>query len=366
MVSDANACKFWVPARPPQSLGRPARATRGAGGGGSCYAVALALPDESKRRDRVAGCVIAAAAGDALGHAPEFMSAEAIRDRFGPAGVTGFERWGTDADGRRVALFTDDTQMAECLLRALVDAGPAPDRDETMADVARRFVDWSRDPIGGHRAPGNACMSGCRAMEGGADWRTSGGPTAGGCGSVMRVYPVGLRFAFADWREREWWAVAQSWPTHRDPIALAASAAMAAAVAGFLRGDADREVFADAAAAACRHDYKTAAMICRALRAAEDGTPPEGVYDKLRGWAAHEAIAAGLFAAARHLNDPRAGVLEAANTPGDSDSIATLAGALLGARNGLTVLPPGWVRDVERGSELLALAERLANLTRAA
>ena len=312
--------------------------------------------------DRVAGCVLGAAVGDALGHATEFMSPDAIRDRHGPAGVTGFERWGADAAGRRVALFTDDTQMAECVLRGLVDAGPTPDREATMADISRRFVAWSRDPIGGHRAPGNACLSGCRALEAGADWRTSGGPTAGGCGSVMRVYPIGLRFAFVDWREREWWAVAQSWPTHRDPIALAASAAMAAAVAGFARGDDDREVFADAIAAAARHDYKTAGMVCRALRAAEDRTPPEAVYDKLRGWAAHEAVAAGLFAAARHLDDPRAAMLEAANTPGDSDSIATLAGALTGARNGLASLPAEWVRDVERGDELLDLARRLSGL----
>ena len=319
--------------------------------------------DTETLADRVAGAVLAAAVGDALGHATEFMSMPAIRDRFGPAGATGFERWGEADDGRRVALFTDDTQMAECVLRSLIDAGEATDREATMADLAGRFVAWARNPIGGHRAPGNACLSGCRALESGADWRTAGGPTAGGCGSVMRVYPVGLRFAFADWREREWWAVAQSWPTHRDPIATAASAAMAAGVAGFVRGDDDREVFADMAAAACRHDYKTAGMICRALRAAEDGTDPDSVYDKLRGWAAHEAIAAGVFAAARHVGDPRAAILEAANTPGDSDSIATLAGALLGARNGLSSLPPEWVRDVERGGELLALAERLVDLT---
>jgi ADP-ribosylglycohydrolase len=77
----------------------------------------------------------------------------------------------------------------------------------------------------------------------------------------------------------------------------------------------------------------------------------------LRGsWAAHEAIAAAVYVFARHPDDPRAAILEGANTPGDSDSIATLTGALAGARTGLDALPADWVRDIERSDELLALA----------
>jgi len=56
---------------------------------------------------------------------------------------------------------------------------------------------------------------------------------------------------------------------------------------------------------------------------------------------------------------PGAAILEGANTPGDSDSIATLAGALVGARCGINALPSDWVRDVERTAELSALADRV-------
>lgn len=59
---------------------------------------------------------------------------------------------------------------------------------------------------------------------------------------------------------------------------------------------------------------------------------------------------------ARHPDDPRAAILEGANTPGDSDSIATLGGALVGARVGLAAIPTDWVRDIERSEVLLALA----------
>jgi ADP-ribosylglycohydrolase len=86
----------------------------------------------------------------------------------------------------------------------------------------------------------------------------------------------------------------------------------------------------------------------------------------VRGWAAHEAIAAAAYILARHADDPREAVLEGANAPGDSDSIATLAGALVGARLGIKALPPEWVRDVERSAELLDLAREAAMVAGAA
>jgi len=69
-----------------------------------------------------------------------------------------------------------------------------------------------------------------------------------------------------------------------------------------------------------------------------------------------------MFVVARHPQDIRAALLEGANASGDSDSIATLAGALLGARLGLQALPPEWVRDVERSEVLLGLAGRASEL----
>jgi ADP-ribosylglycohydrolase len=51
-------------------------------------------------------------------------------------------------------------------------------------------------------------------------------------------------------------------------------------------------------------------------------------------------------------------LLEAVDSPGDSDSIGTLVGALIGAHLGLAAFPPEWVRDLERSDELLELARR--------
>ncbi|HZF55576.1 MAG TPA: ADP-ribosylglycohydrolase family protein [Polyangiaceae bacterium] len=312
------------------------------------------------RRAIFAGAVLGGAIGDAMGHPTEFISSfSAIRSKYGPRGVTGYELY-WDRGGKRFAPYTDDTQMAEVVLRTLLNAREqGSDIDETMREMAQGFIQWADHPQGGHRAPGGACMSGCRALARGVHWSKAGGATAGGCGSVMRAYPFGLLFA-DDLARAERWSVAHSKLTHRDPIALAACAAMAVGMARIVRGDPVLTVASEMVGAACRYSPPTAAMIARALEEARTGVKPEVTLNRLRAWAAHEAIAAAVYLFVRHPDDPAAAILEGANTPGDSDSIATLAGAMLGARCGLDALPSEWVRDVERSDELLDLALRAA------
>ena len=62
--------------------------------------------------NRIAGAVLGAAIGDAMGHPTEFLSLDEIVSKYGPAGVTGFELW-WEQDGAKFAPYTDDTQMAE-------------------------------------------------------------------------------------------------------------------------------------------------------------------------------------------------------------------------------------------------------------
>lgn len=310
--------------------------------------------------DRARGCVLGAAIGDALGHPVEFLSMRALHARFGPRGVQDYALF-WERDGTRFAPYTDDTQMAEIVLRVLLAArDEGLDLDAAMTRMARGFIAWAEAPQGGHRAPGNACLAGCRALAAGVHWSEAGGPEAGGCGSVMRAYPFGLVFA-ADVVKAEAWAVAHSALTHRDPIARAACAAMAVGVARAAVDGSDGRatpgtVVQAMVEAAGRHCAVTAAMLTRAAEDAATGVGPEVTLDRLRAWAAHEAIAAAVYIFVRHADDARAAVLEGANTPGDSDSIATLAGALVGARTGLGTLPARWVTGLERTAELDALA----------
>jgi ADP-ribosylglycohydrolase len=305
--------------------------------------------------DRVAGCILGAAIGDALGHPVEFItSMEGIRRAFGPAGVTGYALF-WEEDGRKFAPYTDDTQMAEVVLRSLL---ASRDGSEALEPAMRRmgqgFATWAQWPLGGHRSPGLACIRGAQQLARGRAWDAAD-PEAGGCGSVMRAYPFGLLFADDEGRA-EVWAAAHSRLTHGHPMALAACAGMAVGVTRAVQGASVTDVLDGIREAAARHDQETATL-CRLARAeAETGTGPEEVLSRLQGWNAREAIAAAVYVFARHPMAPRAALLEAANTPGDSDSIATLVGALVGAVNGFGELPESWVAQLERTGELQALA----------
>ena len=177
----------------------------------------------------------------------------------------------------------------------------------------------------------------------------------------MRAYPFGLLFHEDEQRAEEW-AVEHSRMTHRDPIALAACAAMAVGMAREMQGAAPAAVFSAMVEAAGRHDVVTARMAQKAVDDGRGGADPEAVLATLEGWAAHQAIAAAMFLIARHERDLPGALLEGANAHGDSDSIATLAGALLGARLGVEALPADWLRDVERSEELRTLAQAAADV----
>lgn len=182
------------------------------------------------RASSIEGCVLGAAIGDAMGNPTEFLSMAAIRASYGPNGVEGFVRY-EHANGARFAPYTDDTQLAEVVLRGLLHARQeGTGFDGAMRRLASGIADWADAPLGGHRAPGNACLAGARALKRGVPWARAGAADAGGCGSVMRAYPFGLVFA-DDFATAIEWSVAHSRMTHGDPIALAACAAMAAGTA---------------------------------------------------------------------------------------------------------------------------------------
>jgi ADP-ribosylglycohydrolase len=161
-----------------------------------------------------------------------------------------------------------------------------------------------------------------------------------------------------DLEKCEEWAVAQSQLTHNAPLAIAASASCAVGTAMLLNGDDVDVVVSEMIRIAHKYDPTTATMIARAAKEARDNVDPKPVFQRLQSWAGHEAIAAAVFILLRHPNDTATGILEGANTPGDSDSIATIAGAMLGARNGLYSIPAEWVRDVERSAEIMLLADQ--------
>jgi ADP-ribosylglycohydrolase len=110
---------------------------------------------------------------------------------------------------------------------------------------------------------------------------------------------------------------------------------------------------------------ETAALIERVPTVLEN--PPEkvlvaGVLGE--AWTGDEAVASALYCFCRSPDDFRTTVLTGANTIGDSDSIACIAGAISGAYNGLETIPEHWRQNVEDSEMLHHLAPDLLDASR--
>ena len=192
----------------------------------------------------------------------------------------------------------------------------------------------------------------------------------------MRAAPVGLVF-HRDEERLIRVALAQSAPTHRHPTGFASSVAAAAAVAWTARGEGLEGLldFVEACVERITPEQlvemgafpevvervgvgeMTAAL--QNVRANQDREDDDVCRITGGAWIGEEAVAAALWCVLRAGGDFRQSVLRGANSSGDSDSIASIAGGIAGARAGLDALPSEWVRDVEQGPRLHALAVAL-------
>lgn len=76
--------------------------------------------------------------------------------------------------------------------------------------------------------------------------------------------------------------------------------------------------------------------------------------------AIYHQLPAAYYLAARFKDDFESAVLHAVNGGGQNQARTMLTGALAGAQTGLSGIPWRFVDGLERGAELLELAERLA------
>ena len=79
--------------------------------------------------------------------------------------------------------------MSIAIAEALIKAGDR-DMETLMAAVKNEFIIWYHSPEN-NKAPGKACLTGVANMERGVHWSESGVVRSKGCGSAMRVAPIG-------------------------------------------------------------------------------------------------------------------------------------------------------------------------------
>lgn len=288
------------------------------------------------------------ALGDALGYAVEFQSLESIKQRYGQRGIE---------EPPHPALYSDDTQMTIALAEGLLDAGLDAPLDAQMEAVSARFIEWKNSPHN-TRAPGATCMAGVRNLEQGLPWREAGLIHSKGCGSAMRVAPIGFLYQNDPGQLRRV-AEASSLLTHRHPTAVAASIAAAYAVALALEGISTAEYLPRIARFADGISEEFDQALRRVGHVGAWGDEERALAHIGEGWVGEEAVAMALYCVLRYPDDYTACVRRAANITGDSDSVACIAGGIMGARLGMSALPAEWQQRLENYDGLVELAHRL-------
>jgi poly(ADP-ribose) glycohydrolase ARH3 len=301
---------------------------------------------DSELLDRLRGCLLGLAIGDALGGKFEAQDAEAIRARF-PT-VQALIDYPQDE-----IWYTDDTQMAIGVAETLIAHGQILEES-----LCRSFVE-NYVPSRGYGRGARAVLE---AMEDGRDYRRvaeqyfPGGSY--GNGAAMRVAPVGL--VFRDHLPKLWEQARQSaLPTHLHPLGIEGAQLLARAVAlATQRTTFDRaSFFADLLGSCESADYRS-----KIEAAAQVQTPDDLALLGNRIEALH-SVPTAIASFALTPESFEETIAHVIFLGGDTDTLAAMAGALSGAFVGAGKLPSRLVNLLENSPKgrtyLTELADKL-------
>jgi len=296
--------------------------------------------------DRVIGSCLGLALGDALGAPFEFLRASHI-----PNPIPAFERpWLDQPPGST----TDDTAMARNLMGSLAARGGSD-----FEDLTQRHLVWFRsDP------PDMGTLTGrvLRRVDRGEDattvarevWGERGPEVSAGNGSVMYCAPLGLAYAN---RPDELFELAPglSALTHFDGRCRTAVLTVSLCVAALVRGEPAED--AARAALAAVEDHDGGEELEFMVEAAGSSRPIDGPD---QGFCLFTAGIA--FQALLRGGDVETELRRVVSLGGDTDTNAAVAGALLGARDGVDGLPTAWLERLTDAMAIRTEAEAIVPL----
>lgn len=320
------------------------------------------------RIEQFRGCILGCALGDVIGAWAEARPADEARD-FAKHFVRecDFSKVGKHHHGMAFGQYTDDTQLTRELMLSLIDeAGWVP---EDFADrIARIFA---RNAVVGY---GGATQQAAVRLLNGVPWDEAGTPPPrAGNGAAMRASPVGLFF----WDDAEKLVEAaeqQASITHTAPMSVAAAVAVASATAMCLNASKQTSAphepgwwqWLAKLVERCNEEYaddirELADMVFKG-RKGKDRCEP-GDEDERRTvakwvlqhddsrWSgvspfARTSVLWSLYCLMAHPKDFWKAIELAVWVGGDSDTIAAMAGAMVGAHVGIDKFPEKVMAEV--------------------
>jgi poly(ADP-ribose) glycohydrolase ARH3 len=318
-------------------------------------------------RDKFRGCFLGATIGDIAGAVVEAESPGYIASTFSSID----QILATDAVEEftgppwKVGRFTDDTQMMLCVAEWLA-AGEAPSGEHLLARFSDAFEPWRRYGSGTEMI--------LRAFaQHRSQWRelsTMMFPEGSyGNGSAMRVAPVGLAFAH-DLNLVSSVAIESSRPTHSHPLAYqgAVIQAMAVASAATMTESDPSNFLRTLRSSLTRFEdlLQDISRFAQALDEIESGLKRDASCLAMSsvlgtGIAAYEAVPMAIYCFLRNTHSYPHVIHDAVFIGGDTDTIASMAGAISGAFLGRDAIPEKWLKTVREEAWTVGRIEDLAD-----
>jgi ADP-ribosylglycohydrolase len=284
----------------------------------------------------ILGCIVGGAIGDAYDSFYEGRMGIVPMDDHAPWSIT------------------DDTCLTLATCKAIIENGEI--NPET---IANRFVAWFReDRI---RGIGASTLKAFRDLSVGAHWALAGckGERAAGNGAAMRVAPLAFLLNVQDSKDRQILRdVCRI--THHNDEAYAGALAMVVAIqrafhGPWMRGDLVQSAI-EAMPDCLLRDRLSELKVIISENSLLDISRKLGCS----GWVVESVplsiAAAELFPSLGFQNMMR----EIVSCGGDTDTIASMAGQITGARLGRSELPEDWIAQITEREMILEIAENFA------
>ena len=314
------------------------------------------------RKQRMAGCLLGGAIGDALGYPVEFLRYNEILRQYGSLGIQELPE---------PALVSDDTQMTLFTAEGLLHTKTGHSR---INSVYRSYLRWyytqSKRKLPGavyeggllkvpalmaRRAPGSTCISSLESGVMGSMEKPINGSR--GCGGVMRAAPCA---AYSDAFSLGCRTAAI---THGNPGGYLPAGALACLLRELYTGATLPKAvgLAIGELAGCKESERTAGALKKALELSEEKMPSVAAVSNLgEGWTGEEALSIGLYCALSYPNDYLKAIRLAVNHSGDSDSTGSICGNILGMYLGEEAIPEDWLSSIEMGDLIRGYAIQLS------
>lgn len=275
--------------------------------------------------DKACGCLAGQFCGDAFGAQFEFMSGPRVAevtaadDAMKASGV-----WNTAA-----GQITDDSELALALIRSLKSS---PEYNEKAA--MREYVVWYQShpfDIGGTTSQALSSSGKRKNAESQAN------------GAMMRVSPLAVRY-YRDPTQAGAMAFADAGLTHPSIICRQANQAFARGIAFAIKNDTSPE---DICAVMLGDGTPETDYEASVKAAISDGMEkrPEGEMAQHTGFVLL-ALQNAVYQLT-HANGVYEAIIDSVKQGGDTDTTAAIAGALVGARSGMSGIPQQWLDTVQ-------------------